>query len=729
MIQNKRSFNQPDHISRRVKTPTMLQMEGTECGAAALGIILGYYGAFIPLEKLRLDCGISRDGSKASNIVRAARKYGLEAKGYKKEPEVLFDEIPVPFIVFWNFNHFLVVEGYKKGKVYLNDPACGPRVVSWEEFDQSFTGVVLSFKKSDTFKPTGEKPSIFKALHSRFKGSETALIFVVIAGLLMVVPGIVIPVFSKIFIDNILVDHMDGWVKPLFLGMGVAIILDGGLLWLQKYYLLRLETKLALRESSKFFLHALRLPIEFFSQRYPGEIGSRISINDEVASTVSGQLAVNVIAVFSIIFYIFVMSYYDFLLTCIAVFFILLNFFVLIKITKLIVDKYRNIAMEEAKLMAVSMGGIQAIETLKAKGGELDFFKLWSGYQAKLININQSLSNITQLLIVLPTLLGALNIAILLYIGSLRVMDGYLTIGMLVAFQGLMLATMTPIQLLLEMAVSIQQLKGNMDKLDDVFKYKIDKEYQKELSIDKNYKKSKLDGFIDLKNIEFGYSKLAKPLIQNFNLSVEPGQRVALVGSSGSGKSTIAKLLTGLYEPWNGDIIFDDSSINLWSKSILNNSIAMVNQDIFLFEGTIRDNLTLWDNEAISSEDLLQASKDACIHNIISALPDGYESIIKEGGQNFSGGEKQRIEIARALVNNPSILIFDEATSALDAVIEKEIFRNLNRRGCTSVIIAHRLSTIRDADEIIVMDHGEIVQRGTHAVLKEEQGLYRELIK
>jgi len=298
-----------------------------------------------------------------------------------------------------------------------------------------------------------------------------------------------------------------------------------------------------------------------------------------------------------------------------------------------------------------------------------------------------------------------------------------------VAFQGLMIATMTPIQILLEMAVSFQQLKGNMDRLDDVFKYKIDKQYQKESNIIQDQKKSKLDGFVDLKDIEFGYSKLAKPLIQNFNLSIKAGQRVALVGSSGSGKSTIAKLLTGLYEPWKGDIIFDDSPISLWSKGVLNNSIALVNQEIFLFEGTIRDNLTLWDNKTISSKDLLQASKDACIHNIISALPDGYESIINEGGQNFSGGEKQRLEIARALVNNPSILIFDEATSALDPATEQEIFNNLNRRGCTSIIIAHRLSTIRDADEIVVMEHGKIIQRGTHAILKEEQGLYRDLIK
>lgn len=714
--------------NRRVSTPTYLQMEATECGAAALGIILGYYQKNIPLEELRLECGVSRDGSRASNVLKAARKFRLEAKGYKKEPEDIFKEFTLPVIVFWNFNHFLVVEGYRDGRVYLNDPASGPREISWEEFDLSFTGVVLTFDKTADFVPDGGKASIIHSLKERLLGSEKALAFVVLAGLFMVIPGIITPIFTKIFIDEYLIKSMQSWIIPLLIGMGVTLFINASLRWMQQYYLLRFETKLALRESSKFFWHIIRLPVEFFSQRFPGEISSRVSINNDVSSVLSGQLTVNIIALATLVFYFFIMLFYDVVLTMVGVCFMILNILLLKKFSRIMVDKHKKIAMEEGKLMGVSMGGIQSIETLKANGGESDFFKLWAGYQSKLINGYQEMALVNQVLTNVPVLLTSLNVAIVLCVGGFRVMEGHLTMGMLVAFQGLMTSFMTPVNTLLGMGLTIQKLEGDMARLDDVLCYPIDQRCDDTHIHEQWNGPSKLEGYIELREIAFGYNRLEKPLIEHFNLILEPGNIVAIVGSSGCGKSTIAKVLSSLYQPLGGEILLDGKPIAQWPRDVICNSLAMVDQDIFLFEGTVNENLSLWDN-TVQEEHIIEACKDACIHELISGLPKGYESMIEEGGRNFSGGQRQRLEIARALVNNPSVLILDEASSALDPITEQIIAKNLRRRGCSSVIIAHRLSTIRDADEIIVMDKGKIVQHGTHEALISKSGLYQKLIQ
>jgi len=636
--------------NRKVSTPTFLQMEATECGAAALGIILGYYQKNIPLEELRLECGVSRDGSKASNVLKAARKFGLEAKGYKKEPEAIFQECTLPVIVFWNFNHFLVVEGYRNGRVYLNDPASGPKVIGWEEFDLSFTGVVLTFSKTADFKPDGKKASIIHSLKGRLKGSEKVLAFVILAGLFMVIPGIITPIFSKVFIDEYLIKNMQSWIMPLLIGMGITLIISASLRWLQQYYLLRFETKLALRESSKFFWHIIRLPVEFFSQRSPGEIGSRVSINDEISSVLSGQLTINVIALVTLVFYFCIMLFYDSVLTLIGVFFMVCNIILLKKFSRIMVDKYKKIAMDEGKLMGVSMGGIQSIETLKANGGESDFFKLWAGHQAKLINGSQEIALVNQTLMNVPALLTSLNIAIVLCVGGFRVMEGHLSMGMLVAFQSLMSSFMTPVNTLLGMGLTIQKLEGDMTRLDDVLRYPVDQQCNITHTNMQENLQSKLEGHILLKEIAFGYNRLEKPLIEQFNLVLEPGNIVAIVGSSGCGKSTIAKVLSSLYQPWEGEIVLDGKSIIQWPRDLVCNSVAMVDQDIFLFEGTISENLSLWD-DTVQEEHIIKACKDACIHDLISGLPKGYESIIEEGGRNFSGGQRQRLEIARALTN------------------------------------------------------------------------------
>lgn len=712
---------------KRVKVPTVLQMEAVECGAASLDMVLGYYGRFVPLEELRLECGVSRDGSKASNLLKAARRYGLSAVGYRLEPERV-KKFQGPMIIFWNFNHFLVLEGFKKGFVYLNDPASGPRRVTGEEFDQSFTGVVLTFEPGPDFQKGGEKSNIIPALKSRLRGFQLYLIYLVLAGFLMVLPGLVIPVFTRIFVDNILLQNMKSWVPPLLIGMGLTAVLRLGLTWLQNYYLLQMETKLALSTSGQFFWHVLRLPVQFFAQRYSGEIGARVQINDQVAQFLAGRLAPTVLDCMVIIFYFALMLRYDVLLALVGLFIASLNIFYLQFVARKRNDQNQKLLQDRGKLYGTSMAGLQMIETLKAGGNESDFFAKWAGYKAKLVNSEQEMGVSNGYLAVVPFFLDNLNLMVILSIGGLHVINGQLTIGMLVAFQSLMSSFLEPVRSLVNMGSTLQEMKGNINRVEDVLRYPVDSRLA-DLDSPGGLPAGpvKLNGYVELKNVTFGYSRLEPPLIENFNLKMKPGSRVALVGGSGSGKSTIAKLVAGLYQPWSGEIIFDGKSRSAIPMLLITNSLSVVDQDIILFEGTVRDNLTLWDS-TIAEADVIQAARDACIHQDIAARDGGYDHLVEEGGRNFSGGQQQRMEIARALAGKPSILILDEATSALDPVTEKIINDNIRRRGGTLMIVAHRLSTIRDCDEIIVLEKGKVVQRGTHEQLKNVKGPYADLI-
>jgi NHLM bacteriocin system ABC transporter peptidase/ATP-binding protein len=707
----------------RVKTPTLIQMEAVECGAASLGIILRHFGYFLPLEILRVECGVSRDGSKASNILKAARRYGLEAKGFKCEPEKLRD-MQMPLVVFWNFNHFLVVEGFHGNSVFLNDPAYGPRKVTVEEFDQSFTGVVLTFKPGPEFERGGHKPNLIRGLKNRLAGSLTPLTFLIIIGLAMVVPGLILPTFSRLFVDNVVISNMQGWVKPLLIGLTVTALFRAALTALQQHCLLRLETKIALITSSRFFLHVLRLPVDFFSQRSAGDIGSRVAINDTVARMLSGELATVAINVLLIGFYALLMVQYDLIMTVVGVCIAGLNVVFLLYMGRRRVDENMRLLQDRGKLVGTAMDGLQLIETLKASGLESDFFSKWSGYQAKVVNGEQRMGAMNAILMAVPPVLGGINAAILLGIGASRIMEGSMTIGMLVAFQSLMQSFLTPVEEMVTQGSQFQELEGDMTRIDDVLGY----QPAKNRGTDEIPDQARLSGHIEIKGLTFGYSPLAPPLIKDFSLRLAPGERVALVGSSGSGKSTISKVVAGLYEAWDGKVLFDGKPREQISASLMANSLAMVDQDISMFSGSIRDNLTMWDSTVAEAE-ILKAAKDAGIHDDITARTGGYDSLVDEGGKNFSGGQKQRMEIARALAVNPSILILDEATSALDTESERWVDEQIRGRGCTCIIVAHRLSTIRDCDEIIVLEKGKVVERGTHEEMKNAGGAYASLIR
>jgi NHLM bacteriocin system ABC transporter peptidase/ATP-binding protein len=713
--------------ARRVRTPTVLQMEAVECGAAALAAVMGYYGRIVPLEELRAACGVSRDGTKASNILKAARTYAFKAKGFSKEPGDL-RSLPPPFIAFWNFNHFVVVEGFARGKVYLNDPAIGPRTITDEEFDDAFTGVVLVFEPAPEFKPGGAKPSLWAALRKRLRGSESGLAYVVLSSLMLSLVGLAVPLFAKAFVDDVLVARHGVVALPLLLGMGATALVLALVTWLQRLCLLRLSTKLAVTSSYEFFRHLLRLPMEFYTQRFGGEVGARMEINDRVANLLSGGLAINALNLLTAALYVAMMFYFDVLLALVAVAIAALNFVALRLVSRQRKDINASLLQERGKIIGTSMSGLQSIESMKATGSESDFFSRWAGHLAKIIVARQQMEVYSRRLGVLPAFLSTLAAIAILGVGALRVMDGHLTLGTLVAFQALMFGFMEPITQLVMLGATLQEAEGELNRLDDVLRYPADRELRGAGgSSSGGGRFPKLSGRLELRNIAFGYSSLDPPLIEDFNLTVQPGARVALVGSSASGKSTLAKLISGLYQPWSGEVLLDGRPRDETPRRIVTNSAALVDQDFFLYEGSLREVLTMWDH-TVPEEDVVQAAKDACIHDDIAARARGYDSLVEEGGRNFSSGQRQRLEIARALVGKPSILVLDEATSALDPLTEKHIDENLRRRGCTCVIVAHRLSTIRDCDEIIVLDQGRVVERGTHDRLAAARGAYRRLI-
>ena len=718
-----------------VKTPTILQMEATECGAACLAMILGYYGKNISLEKIRTDCGVSRDGAKATHILKAAEKYGLKGKGFKMELSVLQQGLIMPpVILFWNFNHYVVFEGFKGNKACINDPAVGRRFVEAEEFNEAFTGVVLAFEKTEEWSACGgsaaggEKQSFGAKLKRNVSGIGTTFLFLCILSLLFLIPSLVYPAFSRFFVDTILIKNSLNLLKPLVAAMSVTALFSIILSIIKYNVLNRLQTKLRVTGSAQMIEHILQLPAQFFMQRLPGELCSRIQACDSVAELVSERFTNLFIDFFGTLFFLILMFLYDLPLTLLALALTVVQIIVFRIGTEKRRSRAIKIQMEGGKLDGLTMSALNMIESIKASASESDFFMQWSGQQAKLVNEKQSLSKAGAVSVIGPEVLSAMLSIFILTFGAIRVIDGYMTIGMLMAFQLMLACFKSPINSFVSLGLTVLYAKADIQRIDDVMYYEAPQIFKAAETEQSSASVCRLDGNITFKNVSFGYSSLESPLITDCSFELKPGKRIALVGPTGSGKSTIGKLASALYQPWEGEILFDGKPLNQIDKKTFAASVAVVNQNSSLFEGTVKENLTMWDT-SVAAEDCIQAAKDACIHDDISARPAGYFSTVKEGGSNFSGGQRQRLEIARALVTNPAVLILDEATSAMDANTEELVNENIKRRGCACLIIAHRLSTIRDCDEILVLDHGKIVQRGTHEQLSGMDGLYKELIR
>lgn len=707
-------------IMSRVKTPTILQMENVECGAAALAIILAYYQCYVPLTELRTECGISRDGSRADNILKAARRYGMKAQGALVEDWEEVFELTLPCIAFWGFNHFVVIEGKEDNKIFINDPAIGPRAISAEEFDKSFTGVILLLKPDKNFKKAGSSPSLFEMIKNRLENEKEVLTYIVIVSLALVIPGIIIPGFSKIFIDDILLRQTQHWFVPLLVGMALTAILRGIFSWLQQIHLLRFQTRLLLQSSMHFLWHVLRLPIDFFSQRYTGDIAERVNANTRIAEIISGDVSASMVSLIAMIFYALVILLISWPIGLIGIAVAVFNAYFLYYISQHIANMSYRYLQENGKLAGVEINGLHVIETLKASGAENLFFQRWSGLHARTLNSQQQISIYSTLLQILPQFLSALITIIILGLGGYLVMHGHLTLGSLVALQSLFVSFNAPLQNLLNVGGELPKIRGDFARLEDVLQNPLDPRFSNE-----SEENIKLAGKLKFSDITFGYSALDPPLLKNLTFSVNPNERIAIVGATGSGKSTIAKLIASLYQPWSGQIHLNDYSLATLTPMQLSESIALVDQDVMLLAGTVRENVTLW-NKNISDADIEQALIDAGMEEVIFAR-GGLDAEVAEKGINFSGGQRQRLEIARALVMKPSLLILDEATSSLDPMIEIEILNRLKKRGFALVIISHRLSAIQDCDQIIVLKAGEIVEQGKHDALIQQDGIYRRM--
>ena len=707
------------------KVPVVMQLEALECGAACLTMILAYYSKWVPLEQVRTDCGVSRDGSNARNVLKAARHYGLEAKGYRFEPQALRENGSFPCIIHWNFDHFVVLDGFKGSKVYLNDPARGAYTVSMETFDESFTGICLMMQPGEDFEPSGKQKSMVSFAAKRLKGTGTALLFAALTGIVASLMGVISPAFSRVFLDNLLTHQNPEWVKPFLLLLAGFSIIQVTMSILEDIYSLRISGKMAAVGNASYMWKVLRMPMEFFTQRMAGDIQERQNSNAEIANTLIDTFAPLALQCLMMVFYFIVMIRYSWLLTVVGLGSLTINALVSNYISKKRVNITRVAMRDSAKLNASTVAGIEMIETIKSSGAENGYFSKWSGYQASVNTQEVRFLKLNEYLGMVPALVSTLANDAVLVLGVWLAMKGEFTVGMIMAFQSFLTAFMAPAETFIVAGQTLQEMRTQMERVDDVMEYPEDNTFAEIEGEDAEY--SKLTGNIELRNVYFGYSPLAEPLIRDFNLTLTPGKTVAIVGGSGCGKSTMSKLISGLYQPWEGEILFDGKHMSEIDKSVFSGSLAVVDQDITLFEDTISNNIKMWD-DSIEDFEMILAARDAQLHEDIMQRPRGYQHKLIEGGRDFSGGQRQRMEIARVLAQDPTIIILDEATSALDAKTEYEVVKAIRDRGITCIVIAHRLSTIRSCDEIIVMEHGVICDRGTHKELLETSELYKELV-
>ena len=716
----------PPGKSKAAKVPVVMQMEALECGAACLAMVLAYYGKWMPLEQVRVDCGVSRDGSKAGNVMKAARSYGLEAKGYRMGLEAVKGISAFPCIIHWNLNHFVVLCGFRGNHACINDPARGSVKVTMDEFDKAFTGIVMVFAPTENFEPDGKRTSTLAFARKRLSGAGAAMVFVMLTSIIGYVFTLLNPAFSRFFMDRLLTGENSELLMPFIALVAAVSLLQVFVAAIRAVYSLKINGKMAVVGSGSFMWKVLKMPMEFFSQRMAGDLLTRHKANETIAEQLVNTLTPLALSAVMMVFYLVVMLRYSPLLTLVGLVSILIN----IVMSRVISEKRVNITRvqtrDAGKLMSATVSGIRMVETIKASGAENGYFQRWAGYQASVNEQNTKYTRLNQYLGIIPAFITTLANALVLVLGIWLCMRGEFTLGMVTAFQSFLASFLSPAMTLVTAGQTLQEMRTQMERVQDVMEYPEDPYFSDApVSEDEDY--DKLTGAVELRNVTFGYSKLDPPLIENFSLNLKPGGRVALVGASGCGKSTISKLISGLYQPWSGEILFDGKPISEIDRAVFTGSVAVVDQDIILFNDTIANNIKMWD-DSIEDFEVILAARDAQIHDDIMARPGGYQGKITEGGRDLSGGQRQRLEIARVLAQDPHIVIMDEATSALDARTEYEVTNAVKERGVTCIIIAHRLSTIRDCDEIIVLDHGKVVERGTHEELFKKGGYYTELI-
>lgn len=710
------------------KVPVVMQLEALECGAACLAMVMAYYGKWVPLEEVRLDCGVSRDGTSAKNMYLAAEHYGFDVRAFKMSPEAIKKKGKFPCIIHWDMNHFVVLNGFRGKNAYINDPARGVVKVTMDEFDESFTGIVIIPVPSDEFEPSGKRRSTLSFARKRLIGATAAVVFVMLATILSYLFGVVNSVTSRMFMDRLLNGKNPEWLYPFISALFIIAALQIIVLSVQAVYSLKINGKMSVVGSTSYMWKVLHLPMEFFSQRLSGDIQSRMALNSSVAGTLVNTFAPLLLNSVMMIFYLVLMLRQSVILTLIGLSTMILN----IIMSRVIAKKNVNISrvqMRNAGLLeSTTVAGIEMVETIKASGAENGFFEKWAGHQAAANKKVVEAAKFSQTIGIIPTFFGTIANYAVLVLGVWMTMEGQFSLGAVLMFQGFLGSFMAPAMTLVSAGQSIQEMRTQMERIEDVMEYPLDENVtEKDKTIDTDEYVEKLSGDIEIKDITFGYSKLSAPLIKDFSLSVKQGQRIALVGATGCGKSTLSKLISGMYKPWSGEILFDGKSREEYPRDIVVGSLAVVDQDIILFEDSVENNIKMWD-DTITDYEVILAAKDAGIHDDIITKPGGYRYKLASGGRNLSGGQRQRLEIARVLALDPTILILDEATSALDAQTEYEVMNAIKERGITCIVIAHRLSTICDSDEILVLDKGDVVERGTHEDLIKQNGMYAQLI-
>ena len=707
------------------RVPMIMQLEALECGAASLAMISAYYGKWVPLEQVRSDCGVSRDGSIARNIMKAARNYGFEVRAFRRTGKSIREKGTFPCIIHWDYDHFVVLNGFKGSNAFINDPAKGTLRISGEEFDRSFTGVVIELVPGDDFVPDGSKKSIWQFVGKRLSGAGTAAVLVVLTTVISILFGMINPAMTRVFMDRLLTGQNPEWLAPFTGIMAVLAVMQISAVLIKEIYSLKINGKMAVSGSAAYMWKVLSLPIEFFSQRMPVDILARKNTNAEISSALVNTFIPLVLNIFMMILYFLIMISQSVILTAVGMSALAINVIVARIISKKNENISRIMQRDREKLDAAAFSGIEMIETIKAGGAENSFWERWTGYQA-VVNSYEVMSERAKYRIGLIAMFFSVlaNCAVMI-LGIMLIIDGRFTLGALQMFQGLLGALLTPVLRLSGSRQTVREMRIQMERVEDVMSYPSDCHVTQTAGTGSRLRK--LKGNVEVNHITFGYSRLSDPLINDFSMSLEAGSRVAVVGATGCGKSTISKLISGLYDPWEGTILFDGKPASEHGRDVMTGSVAVVDQEIILFEGTVADNIKMWD-ESIKDYEMILAARDAQLHDDILQRQGGYGSIIMSGGRNLSGGQRQRMEIARVLAQDPSIIILDEATSALDAKTEYDVVNAIKERGITCIVIAHRLSTIRDCDEIIVLDKGRVVERGTHEELMKLGGAYTELV-
>ncbi len=722
-LETKRRFPALSRLGWRWKArriPYVQQQQWTDCGAACLTMVLAYHGHETKLDEVRTHLGIGHDGVDALSILRAAESYGMRGRGLRLDAGSL-EHLPQASILHWEFNHFVVFESLSRDGVRIVDPAHGRRLLSMEAFRRSFTGVAVTLEPGDNFQmQEGDHGHLWR--YARRALSHRGLLTRILTiSLILRAFALALPIFTGLIIDRVVPRgdyHLLAVAAAGFAAMIVGATLSS---LVRSYMLLQLRTNLDTRMTLGFVDYLVKLPYSFFQQRSAGDLLMRVNSNETIRDMLTSQTLSILLDGHFLGLYLLFIFFYSPVIAALVIAIALIKVVVFLLSRRTYADLMSESLDARAKAQSYLVQLVGGIETLKATGAEAQAVEHWSNLFVDELNVSLRQDRLNALVGALVGVVAGLAPMAVLGYGAVLVMDGALTLGTMLALNALAGNIITPLSSLVSSALSMQNLRGYLERIDDVLSSPPEQDIQRVEPA------PKLSGSISLQNVSFSYSPQLPPVVQEVSLDVLPGMSIAIVGRSGSGKSTLAKLLAGLYQPSSGRICFDGRDLAELDVRSVRRQLGIVMQDPFLFSGSIRRNISLAD-PSLGLDRIVHAAKLACIHDDISAKPMGYESVVADGGASLSGGQRQRLALARALVHKPSILLLDEATSALDTATEAQVMRNIETLGCTRIIIAHRLSTIVHADLILVMEQGHLVDAGTHRDLIQRDGIYRELI-